>query len=144
MTHYISGLQNGDCQTLAKGLFLLTNCSRGFRSVGLLVRRQSSLAASLSSSLSSSSKRVAGAIFVVFPRPSKSFNICQQTGQDAFDVERVSTTTENVPSGLRQIAFSMMEILKYDLYFIFTDLDTFVVSTSLEIVPKYEYVAKLK
>jgi hypothetical protein len=36
-------------------------------------------------------------------------------GQDAFDVERMSTTTENVPSGLtagRQIAFSMKEILK--------------------------------
>jgi hypothetical protein len=30
-THYISGWQNGDCQTFAKGLFLLTNCSRGFR-----------------------------------------------------------------------------------------------------------------
>jgi hypothetical protein len=38
-------------------------------------------------------------IFAVFPRPSKSFNICQQTGRDAFDVERMSTTTENVPSG---------------------------------------------
>jgi hypothetical protein len=37
-------------------------------------------------------------------------------GQDAFYVEQMSTTTENVPSGLtfagRQIAFSMMEILK--------------------------------
>jgi hypothetical protein len=38
-TYYISGWQNGDCQTFAKGLFLLTNCSQGFRSVRLLVRR---------------------------------------------------------------------------------------------------------
>jgi hypothetical protein len=42
----------------AKRLFLLTNCSRGFRPVR---RQSSSAAASLSSSLSSSSKRVAGA-----------------------------------------------------------------------------------
>jgi hypothetical protein len=100
-THYISGWQNGDCQTFAKGLFLLTNCSRGFHSVHLLVRRQSSSAASLSLSLLSSSKRVAGA---------NSVNICQRccltnwaiadVGQDAFDVERMSTTTGNVPSGL--------------------------------------------
>ena len=48
-------------------VFLLTNCSRGFRSVHLLVRRQSPSAASLSWSLSSSSKQVAGA---------NSVNIC--------------------------------------------------------------------
>jgi hypothetical protein len=71
-------------------------------------------------------------------------------GQDAFDVERMSTTMGNVPSGLtfcrqanRIFYDGNFKVLK-DLYFIITDLDTFILSTSLEIVPKYECVAKLK
>ena len=131
MTHYISGWLNGNCQTFAKGLFFLTKCSRGFRSVRLLVRRQLSAAASLSSSLPSCSKGVAGANSVnicCLTKTFQSFNICQRccltnwaiadvhdVGQDAFDVERMSTTTENVPKWIklfagRQIAFSRMEI----------------------------------
>jgi hypothetical protein len=109
-THYISGWQNGDCQTFAKGLFLLTNCSRGFRSVRLLVRRQSSSAASLSSSLSSSSKRVAGANSVNICCLSKTFQELQHLPTLLLDHGKRSKWI-NLFAG-RQIAFSMMEILK--------------------------------
>ena len=103
---YISIYAVGDCQTLAKGLFLLTNCSRGFRSVRLLVRRQSSLAASLSSSLSSlqrESPEQTALISAVFPRPSKSFNTCQRccfTNWEIVNVGQYAIDVENVPSGL--------------------------------------------
>ena len=60
--------------------------------------------------LQSESPEQTALIFDVFPRPSKSLNICQcccftnwaiaDVGQNAFDVERMSTTTENAPSGL--------------------------------------------
>jgi hypothetical protein len=77
MTHYISGWRNGGGQTFAKGIFFLTKCSRGFRSVRLLVRRQLSSAASLSSSLLSCSKRVAGANSVNICCLSKTFQELQ-------------------------------------------------------------------
>jgi hypothetical protein len=62
----------------------------------------------------------------------------------------MTTTTRNVPSGLtfcrqaNRIFYDGNFKVTKDLYFIITDLDTFILSTSLEIVPKYECVAKLK
>ena len=100
----------------------LTNCSRGFRSVRLLVHRHR-LPHFLRrfSPLQSESPEQTALIFAVFPRPSKSFNIYQRcclanwaiadVGQDAFDVERMSTTTENVPSGLTFLQASKSHFL---------------------------------
>ena len=73
MTHYISGWRNGDCIFSINKLFTSVSfCS----SSGL-----SSSAVSLSSSLSffqSESPEQTALIFAVFPRPSKSFNICHR------------------------------------------------------------------
>ena len=131
VTHYISGWRNGDCQTFAKGLFFLTKCSRGFRSVRLLIRRQSSTSivigcltffvAFVLFKVSRRSKQRYKYLlsFQDLPRASTFANVvaCNwaiaDVGQDPFDVDNHGKRSKWISlfAG-RQIAFSMMEILK--------------------------------
>ena len=120
-THYISGWQNGECQTFAKGLQTVHEGFVLFVVWFVVNRHRLPHFLRRFSPLQSESPEQTALIFAVFPRPSKGFNIYQRccltnlaiadVGQDAFDVERMSTTTENVPSGLTFLQASKSHFL---------------------------------
>jgi hypothetical protein len=101
-THYISSWQNGDWQTFAKGLQTVHEGFVLFVFWFVVNRHRLPHFLRRFSPLQSESPEQTALIFAVFPRPSKSFNICQRCcltnwaiayiWQDAFDMERMSTT----------------------------------------------------